>query len=926
MSNLRKEARRLFNRAKLTSNWGPYRETLTKYNAELRKAKKKSLATFCEDISSMSEATRLQKALSKDHCNGLGQVRNEQGILTVTNKETLQVLMSTHFPDSTERVEGAASTRTDDDGRRRPSRESVLLARRMFNQSSIKWALGSFEPLKAAGPDGILPIFLQKAAESIMAELITLFRSSFMLGYIPQNWRRVKVIFIPKAGRSDPTTPKAFRPISLTSSVLKLMEKITDNYIRTEFLKDSPLHKHQYAYQAGKSTETALHTLVSLVEKSLKCKESALCAFLDIQGAFDNTKYDAINEALRSRNVDGTTANWIQSMLTSREISASLGDTSITITAAKGCPQGGVLSPLLWSLVVDSLLRKLTLLGYDVIGYADDVVLVIRGKFDSTLSDRLQSALNCTLAWCEQEGLTINPTKTVIIPFTNRRKHDLRPPTLKGTQLTFSTEVKYLGVILDKKLNWNAHLEYAVKKATTATWACNKMFGKTWGLKPKLALWSYITIARPRVTYASIVWWPKIMQKTCQDKLNKLQRLACLSVTSAMKTTPTAAMEAMLYLLPLHLHVKKEAGLGALRLQRSNNLLEGDLTGHSRIVKDFSISPLVTTVTDYMEVRPIMDIPYEMVETNRQMWQHGGPALPEGIICFYTDGSKMGTATGCGVFGPRIRETIPMGMWPTVFQAEVYAIYTCARICLKRNYRHAKIGIFSDSQAALLAITSTKCESKLVWECIASLRELTAKHNSIMLFWVPGHCGVEGNERADELARQGSSSTFVGPEPFLGTSKSAIKQELLDWEQSQIVSVWSKMRGLRQAKAFITPSSSIAKKLLGLNRRELRTIAGLLTGHCPARYHLHTIGRWPNNLCRFCFTELESSAHLLCFCGALVSRRMRFLGAHLLMPYDVWRIDPKKVIQFIDCIAPDWDKSCLQYNPSSSVSMDTSNL
>lgn len=359
LSSLRKEARRLFNRAKLTSEWDAYRAALTKYNLELRRAKKASLANFCEDISSMSEATRLQKALAKDHSNGLGQVRDEQGTLTVTNKETLQVLMSTHFPESTEREEDTVSLRTEDDVWCRPSRESVQLARRMFNQSSIRWALGTFEPLKAAGPDGILPIFLQKAANTIMAELINLLRTSFTLGYIPQSWRKVKVIFIPKAGRSDTTTPKAFRPISLTATLLKLMEKITDNHIRAEFLKDFPYHKHQYAYQY------------------VTFRETALCAFLDIQGAFDNTSYTTITEALRSRNVDGTTASWIHAMLTSREITASLGDTSITITAAKGCPQGGVLSPLLWLLVVDSLLRKLTQLGYEVIGYADDVVLII---------------------------------------------------------------------------------------------------------------------------------------------------------------------------------------------------------------------------------------------------------------------------------------------------------------------------------------------------------------------------------------------------------------------------------------------------------------------------------------------------------------------------------------------------------------------
>ena len=57
-----------------------------------------------------------------------------------------------------------------------------------------------------------------------------------------------------------------------------------DKYIRDEFLKDSPLNRNQLAYQSGKSTETALHSLVTLIEKSLSYQETALCAFLDIEG------------------------------------------------------------------------------------------------------------------------------------------------------------------------------------------------------------------------------------------------------------------------------------------------------------------------------------------------------------------------------------------------------------------------------------------------------------------------------------------------------------------------------------------------------------------------------------------------------------------------------------------------------------------
>ena len=917
LDDLRRKARRAFNHAKITNNWSAYGAALTEYNKEIRRSKRKSRKRFCEGIQTMPEAIRLQKTLSKDHSNGLGQLKKEDGNLTVTNRDTLEVLMDTHFPGSTTIMDGQNTDRQQEDygALRTVSEDSIRLSRRLFTESSIKWALSSFEPMKSPGPDGILPIFIQKADSVIMSELINLFRASFTLGYVPECWRKVKVIFIPKAGKKDKTLPKAFRPISLTSTLLKLMEKITDNYIRKELLANSPLHKNQHAYQNGKSTETALHSLVTLIEKSLNFKETALCAFLDIEGAFDNTSYASINTALRNKGADTTTMRWIQAMLSSREITAALGDTSITVTAIKGCPQGGVLSPLLWSLVVDFLLNKLTRLGYDVIGYADDVVLIIRGKNDALLAGRLQAALNITMIWCTQEGLNVNPTKTVVVPFTRKRNVNITPPLLNGTRLSLSDEVKYLGIILDKKLNWNAHLDYAVSKATTAIWACNNLLGKTWGLKPQLALWSYTTIARPRITYAALVWWPKVEVMAAQAKLNKLQRLACLTVTSAMRTTPTAAMEAMLHLPPLHLHVKKEAELGALRLQRHKTILEGDQTGHLRILKEFKLTPLVTTVSDCMEARPNMDYTYEVIETNRQMWSHGGPVLPAGTICFYTDGSKIGPKTGAGVFGPGIKEAIPMGKWPTVFQAEVYAIYICAMLCLRRNYRHAKIGIFSDSQAALLALKSAKCESKLVWECIAKLRELS-RQNRVMLFWVPGHRGIDGNESADSLARQGSAQQFIGPEPFLGTSKSAIKFELKTWERLEIASRWNLTQGCRQAKQFISPSPAIANKLLKLNRSELRTITGVLTGHCPALYHLKKIGRVTIDICRFCNTEPESSAHLLCFCGALASKRHNFFGSHLLTPYQIWHSNPKTVISFINCFAPDWATPLQPTSPS----------
>ena len=89
------------------------------------------------------------------------------------------------------------------------------------------------------------------------------------------------------------------KPISLTSVILKILEKLLDRHIRGGVLVSKPLLQNQFAYRAGMYTETALFQIVHRLEKSLKYKVIALGAFLDFEGAFDNTSFEAIIKAAR---------------------------------------------------------------------------------------------------------------------------------------------------------------------------------------------------------------------------------------------------------------------------------------------------------------------------------------------------------------------------------------------------------------------------------------------------------------------------------------------------------------------------------------------------------------------------------------------------------------------------------------------------
>lgn len=99
----------------------------------------------------------------------------------------------------------------------------------------------------------------------------------------------------------------------------------------------------------------------------------ALCSFIDIEGAFDNTNFGAIENALTNRDVNMGLRKWVANILSSRNLTANLGEDKVTVGVSKGCPQGSVISPLLWILVVDGLLYELRVGGLRVHGYADDV-------------------------------------------------------------------------------------------------------------------------------------------------------------------------------------------------------------------------------------------------------------------------------------------------------------------------------------------------------------------------------------------------------------------------------------------------------------------------------------------------------------------------------------------------------------------------
>ena len=91
--------------------------------------------------------------------------------------------------------------------------------------------------------------------------------------------------------------------------------------------------------------------------------------------------------------------------------------------------------------------------------------------------------------------------------------------------------------------------------------------------------------------------------------------------------------------------------------------------------------------------------------------------------------------------------------------------------------------------------------------------------------WVSGHMGVQGNERADKLARMNSATPLNGPEPAVGIASCQVNMEVRWWLQNQHRILYELSGGMRQTKAFIAgPNKKLASRLLELGKRDLRMV------------------------------------------------------------------------------------------------------
>lgn len=863
LRNKTNKAHRKHGRTHEPVDWQKWRQLKLQYESTIRREKRRGWRNYTTGINKLHDAQKLTKVLDKGQSPKMSLLTRPDDTVTQTTEETLQHLTDTHFPGN-KPIEQHNETTTE-----RASTHDWIEAKNTITPDKVEWAIHEFQPYKSPGYDNIFPITLQKSIDILKPNITNILTSCIAHGYVPKAWRISKVIFIPKPGKETYDSAKSYRPISLTSFLLKTLEKILDRDLRDTTLSTAPIHTNQHAYQTGKSTESALHQLVSKVETAIDNKEYALGTFFDISGAFDNAPAKVIIQALKKRDAKKTTTCWIEKLLRTRIVSTANGLTELKVRAMKGCPQGGVLSPLLWCLVVDEMLNKLNREDIYTQAYSDDGTILITGKNLTDVCLKTQKGITMANEWCKNNGLSIHPDKTDMVLFTRKRKTDgWITPKLDNKQLKLSTEVKYLGVILDKKLSYNSHITEKCKKVGRIYYQAKKAISKSWGLSPHITKWLYITVIRPMFSYAAILWWEKATHINKQKRLASAQRTVTLGITGAMKTTPSIALDCVTELAPLHIHIITEAMKTYIRMKANGTWKNGTYEGH-RAIEIYTGNITKTRPEDVDLAASNYTFTRKFKIDDTQASTHN-PDKPDTDIYYITSTQTIDEGIATKLTQPRGGKNITYqhGKNTSKTISEIHTIIKLCEIIQEKKGITKETLLICGNQGTLIELQKIKTNSKTTTECIKHLNKLAERtHITIQLK------SSDTNE-AENNTNENQTQDDTTRRPYTNIVK------LIDqWSQEQHTREFAAFKGgIRTKENMGRPYTKRLSKTQKMKREDIRIITQILTGHAWLRKHLHTMKLVNSPDCQQCNNGIEDVDHFMYECAEQKETRERIFG------------------------------------------------
>jgi hypothetical protein len=395
-------------------------------------------------------------------------LKKEDGSSTNGGSEQAKVLLRTFFPPLPDVIE--------DEGLR-PQRTPLPMP--PLTMEEVEQRVFAAKSWKAPGEDGLPAMVWKQVWPMVKDRVLLLFQASLDSGCLPTQWRHARIIPLKKPGKEDYTVAKAWRPISLLSTLGKALESIIAERISYAVETLGLLPTNHFGARKRRSTEQALVLLQEYIYKAWRAKTVLSLVSFDVKGAYNGVCKGRLLQRLTARGIPSQLVRWIDAFCSARTASISVnGYTSeLQLLPQAGLPQGSPLSPILFLFFNADLVQRTINRNGGSIAFVDDYTAWVVGSSAEANLEGIQTIVDHALEWEKRSGATFESEKTTLIHFTRRPERSSKTPiTVKGQRVLPQESAKILGVVLDSELRFKQHLAYTATKGLQAALALKRLW------------------------------------------------------------------------------------------------------------------------------------------------------------------------------------------------------------------------------------------------------------------------------------------------------------------------------------------------------------------------------------------------------------------------------------------------------------------
>lgn len=464
-----------------------------------------------------------------------------------------------------------------------------------FSLTELEQVLSNIKP-KAKGPNSITNNTLKHLAQNGKQFLLNIVNNSFINNCIPNELKMAKVIMIPKK-HNDRHNPNNYRPISLTNTIVKIIEKLIKIRL-VHYLESNNLFiKNQSGFRSHKRT---IDNIFFIKQKSLEAftKKRAKSVMkvggivFDIEKAFDKVWHEGLLFKMHQLKVPSKIAQWIKNFLSNRTFYVNVnGKDSKQHPIYTGVPQGAILSPILFLIFINDIpttVEKYRYLNYSLL-FADDLSHFSADFNLKYLQAKLQAYLDLLEQWLIKWRLKTATNKCTYNIYTeNGNCQDELNLTLFNQQIKKENNSKYLGIYLDQNLNFGHHVNELKEKCMRKMNFIKVLKSKKWNAKTKTKINVYNSMIRSNIDYAGPLL--ENISEFNKNKIETIQYHGMVHILNMPKGSSHTEMRNELKLKTLS-ERNRDLKIRYIRDSLSNNQLIKDLLSeHVKFNEDHNIT------------------------------------------------------------------------------------------------------------------------------------------------------------------------------------------------------------------------------------------------------------------------------------------------------------------------------------------------